>query len=142
MKTRDILGYLGVIPFTYSLIYFDLNIIETEIKGQNLFIFYSVAILSFLSGTLWQPNNNQTNTALISNFFCLFAIFAIFLPVGIGLLWLASCYFLLWYSEYRLSQSHCIKRTSEYMTLRGRLTFLVIVIHLVALFKWYLNSHV
>lgn len=133
MKTREVLGYLGVLPFIVSLIYFDFEITTTGISGQNIFVFYSIAILSFLSGTIWQANNEKVNTALISNFFCLYAFFSIFLPLATSLLWLSSGYLLLWYSEYRLSQSLSIKRSQLYMRFRGRLTTLVITIHFIAL---------
>lgn len=137
MKTRGILGYLGVIPFIYALVFFNENILGSNVTGQYLFVVYSIGILSFVSGTLWQPNKDEANTPFISNVFCLFAVFAIFLPLNLGLLWLASCYVLLWYSELKLTQSQRITHSREYMVMRRRLTMLVVTFHIIAL----LNLH-
>ncbi|NMT18328.1 DUF3429 domain-containing protein, partial [Vibrio parahaemolyticus] len=56
MTTRSTmlqLGYLGLVPFVFSLglIFTDISLFN--LSGQQFFIAYSAVILSFLSGILW-----------------------------------------------------------------------------------------
>lgn len=132
MDIRHRLGYLGVLPFIASLFFLSSTSSIPVIKSPPIFIIYSIAILSFLGGTLWQANIESKRTAIISNLLCLFAVASIFLPSQIGLLWLSFGYFSMWYAERRLRQSNTISYLDTYYTLRSRLTVIVIFLHLLA----------
>ena len=132
MDIRHLLGYLGVLPFIASLFFLKSDDNSSINFSTPMFIIYSIAILSFLSGTLWQANIESKRTAIISNLLCLFAVASVFLPSQIGLLWLGFGYFFIWYSERRLMQSNTISYLETYHSLRSQLTLVVIFMHLLA----------
>lgn len=132
MDIRHLLGYLGVLPFIASLFFLSSTSSIPVKTSPPIFVIYSIAILSFLAGTLWQANTDSKRTAIISNLLCLFAVASIFLPSQIGLLWLGFGYFSIWYAERRLRQSNTISYLDTYHTLRSRLTVIVIFLHLLA----------
>ena len=47
------LGYLGLLPFLFSLVLISTERTLFNLSGQQFFIAYSAVILSFLSGVLW-----------------------------------------------------------------------------------------
>ena len=74
-----VLGYLGLTPFAVSLLVlfsgkYELGYISSEfivVDPQIFFVTYSVAILSFLAGTLWQQQffspHGCTQNLVLSN---------------------------------------------------------------------------
>ncbi len=47
------LGYLGLLPFMFSLLLIVTERTLFNLSGEQFFIAYSAVILSFLSGVLW-----------------------------------------------------------------------------------------
>ncbi len=71
------LGYLGLVPFLFSLLLIVSDTTLFNLSGQQFFIAYSAVILSFLSGVLWGNGIDHyyhrlsRNILVLSNLFCL-----------------------------------------------------------------------
>lgn len=73
------LGYLGFVPFLFSLLLIVSDTTLFNLSGQQFFIAYSAVILSFLSGVLWGNGIDHyyhrlsRNILVLSNLFVLLA---------------------------------------------------------------------
>jgi hypothetical protein len=142
MKTWQLLGYLGLIPFIFFLCLFDNPTQYLPVTPQQAFVFYSVTILSFLAGALWRKDNSLLSKKLqiISNSFCLYAFTCLLLPLHIAipllplgyLLMLRTEYLLLLQDEYLCCHKQQGMRAREYFTMRLILTVLVSSLHGIA----------
>ena len=133
LSTSEKLGYLGLSPFL--LLYcLSLTNIDTHIDTQFAFVAYSAAILSFLSGTIWQTENEPgaKRHQVISNAFCLIAFVLLLLNSKVALVLLAVSYLVL----YSYEKQFLMQRRQDYLSMRFKLTVTVSLIHLLAFFTW------
>lgn len=130
-RVMTLLGLAGLTPFVAAgLGIFVLDDLLLAL-AQRSFLIYSLAILSFLAGTLWgetlpDPGAGQRATILVSNGIVLFAFFALLTaqPVlAAGLLFLGHLA-QLWYERQSLN------RPAWYVRLRTGLTAVVCFCHL------------
>lgn len=136
--TTKILGYLGLIPFMICLLLSLLNLSFYNIEPHTVFIYYSVAILSFLSGSLWHcgQQSNHTMVIILSNIICLFAFACLLLPVNNSLLVLPFGYFILLLTEQTIAKK-LAWYTSSYLSMRIILTLIVSGFHIIAYYLWF-----
>ena len=136
------LGYLGLIPFAFGLLLILLDAQFFSLGGEQLFVSYSVVILSFLSGVLWgraidYPEQSLSRKALLlSNVFLLIAWAALLQGAGstsLTIIVLAAGYIAVWFSEYQLRPQPQNQLPEGYMGMRGILTSSVVLMHGVAL---------
>lgn len=143
MKTWQWLGYLGLIPFLACLWLFEISFDSSEryllFNPQQGFVFYSAIILSFLAGVLWRKESGDAHSTaqIISNIFCLYAYFCLFLPGFYALIFLPFGYLSLFLAEYLLCNNKQDALISPYFIMRFRLTLLVSLLHGVALISWF-----
>ena len=139
MRMWQLLGYLGLLPFfglfALSLSSFTLN----EISAEQGFIFYSVSILSFLSGTLWQKDRliKNNHALIISNLFCLYSFTCLFLSTPIALVMLILGYTALLAAEYYLNVNNSNTFNRHYFKMRFMLTLIVCLLHGLAFILWF-----
>ncbi|EGR0146803.1 DUF3429 domain-containing protein [Vibrio alginolyticus] len=145
MTTRSTmlqLGYLGLVPFVFSLglIFTDISLFN--LSGQKFFIAYSAVILSFLSGILWGNgiehyyHRLSRNVLILSNLFVLLAWGALLQGhkhYAVATLLLAIGYLAVWYAEKRVRKVEQDAEPKGYQGMRSKLTFGVIVMHGLAL---------
>ncbi|WP_181902135.1 DUF3429 domain-containing protein [Thalassotalea euphylliae] len=146
------LGYLGLIPFVFTLILTSVGITLPAISPVQLFIAYSACILSFLAGTLWlngeaittgataqgktqelATGNQVTNksASIFSNVITLLAFACLLLPtpIAIGGLAIGFCLLLVLEFKWQLFTG----KPAGYKMLRVVLTAVVVSCH-VAMF--------
>jgi hypothetical protein len=136
MSTWKTLGYAGLLPFFGCLI-LNTYINNLGFNSQQVFIAYSAIILSFIAGSLWRIDNNNTHKKqqLISNLFSLIAFGALCINYLAGLVLLASSYPLILFFEYKMSRQTSVKQ--HYMMMRYQLTLLVFLAHIFAIYLWH-----
>ena len=138
MKTSQILGYMGLIPFVISF-YLSIQNISWQIDTKHVFIAYSAIILSFVAGTFWQTSEQKKHNRknIISNIVSLFAFLALLVNYPLALTILAINYLFLFLYESRLVKlnKQC-DINPAYMKMRFRLTLVVILLHGAAYFLW------
>ncbi|KJY86581.1 hypothetical protein TW84_19530 [Vibrio neptunius] len=136
------LGYLGLVPFALSLICIVTGARLFGLTGEEMFISYSVVILSFLSGVLWGNGIDHSvdkisrNALLLSNLFAVMTWGVLLLSrqnVALALVLLGFGYFLVWFSERAVRIAEKERKPVGYKILRARLTTSVIVMHCIAL---------
>lgn len=138
INTYQFLGFAGLLPFVGLLCLFSFPSDYLLINPPQTFIFYSVVILSFISGTLWRkldtPDNEKPQ--IISNMFCLFAFICLLIPISAGLYLLIIGYLSIFFTEYVLTQNKQLTEVSDYLKMRLILTITVSLLHCVALFYY------
>lgn len=139
IPTWKLLTYLGLLPLLLALLFetfFDSN---SVISAKQAFVFYSAAILSFLSGTLWQKNNEGQTTPLniASNVFCLYAFISLLLPIGFSIAVLSVGFLLLLLIEFLYFPSNKKADDEVYFRVRITATLGVVILHITALFLWH-----
>lgn len=139
MKTWQLLGYLGLIPFLVCLWLFEYPSNNLLFDPQQAFIFYSAIILSFLAGSLWQKNTltKHSTINIISNIYCLYAYFCLFLPLIYALIILPIGYLSLFVVEHTLCSKKEHPYTKPYFMMRLVLTLLVSLFHGFAFISWF-----
>jgi len=143
LKTWELLGYLGLIPFVACLWIFKLtssnDTTQLFFNPQQAFQFYSIIILTFLAGVLWKKESTQrySKRQIISNLLCLYAYLWLFMPLFYALIFLPLGYTALIIAEYFFSEKKTQKRISPYFMMRLTLTFSVIILHAIALLAWF-----
>ena len=135
-NTMAKLGYMGLIPFLFSLL---LSLTDSQflgLSGETLFITYSVVILSFLSGILWGNGienfeSQSSNKALIlSNVVVLAAWVAVLLGEQkefITTLVLIIGYIAVWRAERSMREENQSEGPDGYFDMRTRLTSSVVL---------------
>ena len=140
LKTKKILGYLGLIPF---MAFSFLPLLSPFPEGQVftlLLSFYGAVILSFLGGMTWGWENahNHKLSLIIGIFFSLIGFFIIsisnmflFYSLCLGSVSFVGFYLF----ELRVSDQ---MRDRGYRSLRTSLTFLVTICYLnsIITFSW------
>ncbi|QFI37647.1 DUF3429 domain-containing protein [Moritella marina ATCC 15381] len=138
MRTSQTLGYMGLIPFI-AILYVSINNMGLPLDAKQVFIAYSAIILSFVAGTLWQTSEERKHDRrkIVSNIFCLFAFLSLLVNQHLALMILVVNYILLFLYESKLAklnQGH--DRNIAYMTMRLRLTSIIVLLHGYAYYLW------
>ena len=146
ITTKQLLGYLGLIPFVIALAFQSLIIEFFQQTPKQVFIFYSAVILSFIAGTLWRKKNDQLSIKrqYLSNIFSLMAFLALLIPQNFSLILLAVSYLTILFCEYKLDEAQVagtkvegIKvENKQYFDMRLQLTSIVVLLHIVAFSVW------
>jgi hypothetical protein len=134
MKTWQLLGYLGLIPFILCIL-FPTELARFGLNNQHVFIAYSAVILSFVAGTLWrvEAHVNHKTHQIVSNIFSLVAFASLLASFYIAVITLAISYLLLFLYEYKCTKQHSLQsRLPNYMAMRFRLTLIVVLLHIFA----------
>ena len=134
-KLSKILGYLGLIPFYALTIFYFLSNFNNYVI--EVYLFYSNIIIAFICGTHWSkilngnlPNSNLILTASVTIPIVAFVL-DFFSNQNINIVFYIITFFAL-----NLIDAKIFKETTNiwYVTLRKRLTFLVIISQVVNLF--------
>lgn len=137
------LGYLGLLPFLFSLLLVITDTTLFNLTGHQFFIAYSAVILSFLSGILWGNGIDHyyhrlsRNVLVLSNLFVLLAWGALLqgnTRYIMATLLLASGYIAVWYAEKLIRKVEQEVEPKGYQGMRGKLTFGVLLMHAILLF--------
>ena len=131
MRIKRTLGFLGLLPFLLSLLYVNQPMFSTQIYGEQSFLIYSIAISSFLCGSLWQPNSENKYPAIVSNTLCVIAFLTLFASAVISTIVMLCVFILIWRTERQFASAQTLERNQEYLLLRSQLTFVVASLHLV-----------
>ena len=132
------LGFLGLIPFLSAVLLTLAGLGPLGLERSTLFIGYSAMILAFLSGSLWGEglriaDSFESRVLLISS-----NLFAVVAWVGLGLnsidylialTVLGMGYALILFLEYQTSRVLYSNCDYPYLSLRARLTFVVLSLH-------------
>lgn len=136
------LGYFGLVPFALSLLCMITGVSVKGLSGEEMFISYSVVILSFLSGVIWGNGIDHSirkisrNALLLSNLFAVMTWAVLMLSkenTTLALLMLAMGYGLVWFSERAIRVAEKENHPHGYKALRARLTSGVVIMHCIAL---------
>jgi len=166
ITTKQLLGYLGLIPFVIALSFQNLIIELFQQTPKQVFIFYSAVILSFIAGTLWRKKNDQLSIKrqYLSNLFSLMAFLALLIAQNLALILLAVSYLAILFCEYKLDEAQVegtrvegieiestkvestkVKNTDaenaaaenkQYLNMRMQLTSIVVLLHIIAFSVW------
>ncbi|NVC92281.1 DUF3429 domain-containing protein [Vibrio natriegens] len=137
------LGYLGLIPFLFSLVLIITDTTLFNLSGHQFFIAYSAVILSFLSGVLWGNGIDHyyhrlsRNILVLSNLFVLLAWGALLqghTHYVTAILLLAAGYIAVWFSEKLIRKVEQEIDPKGYQGMRGKLTCGVLLMHGIVLF--------
>ncbi|HDM8173013.1 TPA: DUF3429 domain-containing protein [Vibrio harveyi] len=132
------LGYLGLLPFLFSLVLIVTERTLFNLSGEQFFIAYSAVILSFLSGVLWGNaidhfyHRLSRNALVLSNLFVLLAWGALLQGNKhylIATLLLAAGYIAVWYAEKLIRKIEKEAEPKGYQMMRGKLTTGVVLMH-------------
>ncbi|MCL1037111.1 DUF3429 domain-containing protein [Shewanella submarina] len=130
--SESLLGYAGLLPFVLAIIYSLTGSAEAEKVSTQVFVSYSAIILSFLCGALWhkvRAANWSRPLLLVTNILTLLGWACLALSPTLALLALTLCYEVVLVIEQWADRDE----TREYLTLRRRLTAIVIGLHLLYL---------
>jgi len=134
-KLAIILGFLGLIPFYALTIFYFLSNFNDYIV--EVYLFYSNIILAFICGTQWSkilnvnlPNSNLILTTSVTIPIIAFAL-DFFSNQNINMV-----FYIITFFAINLIDAKIFKETTNlwYLTLRKRLTFLVIISQVANLF--------
>jgi hypothetical protein len=140
LKTKKILGYLGVIPF---FVFSFLPLLSTFPEGYVftlLLSFYGAVVLSFLGGITWGWENayNHKFSLIIGIFFSLIGFFII--SISNMFLYYSLCLGLVSFLGFYLFELRVSDQMHDkgYRSLRTLLTFLVTICYLnsIITFSW------
>jgi len=130
--TAQILGYSGLLPFYGALIAFAwLEDYPRSLAIQG-FLIYSLAILSFLGGSVWgfartRPNTDQTLRLIVSNGVVIFAVTCLL----IGQTTVASASLMLGYLTLLWYERRVDGVDGWYPLMRLHLTLGVVLAHII-----------
>jgi hypothetical protein len=153
IRITTALGFAGLLPFIGALLALVVDV-DLPFKAEQVFVFYSAIILSFLCGAVWgsllntnfvAPDLAETDITkidftkkaaalfIVSNLISLTAwasllIYNRHLDLSLGLL--ISGYTVVLAAEYAMRKSLYKQVYRGYLNLRGRLTFCVVTLHL------------
>ncbi|KAB2823234.1 DUF3429 domain-containing protein [Aliivibrio finisterrensis] len=137
-NTMEKLGYMGLVPFLFGLL---LSLTDSQIftlSGEELFITYSVLILSFLSGILWSngidnfESQSSYKALVLSNVIVLAAWLAVLLGEQkefLTILILIIGYIAVWRAERSMKEENQREGPEGYFDMRTRLTSSVVLMH-------------
>ena len=129
-KLFQILGYLGLLPMAAPLFFFN------NPFSVNFFVTYSLAILCFVSGTLWsrsfqlrRSEKDRVKILLISNACVLIAFFSVLHLSQIVLLVLASIFGVVLLLERHFFDLEDL--AEGYLKMRSIVSTIVIFLHII-----------
>jgi uncharacterized membrane protein HdeD (DUF308 family) len=133
MKSWQLLGYLGLLPFIACL-YLSIESVNWCTTGKQAFIAYSAIIVSFIAGSVWRKDIKQQ---IISNIFSLIAFITLLIEPKMALIILAFSFSFLFIYEKKLTKFKTEdNRSNEYMRMRFWLTSIVVLFHIIAYILW------
>lgn len=129
LSTEQKLGYAGVLPFVALAL---LHLIWPQPALMQMFFIYSIAIISFVAGSLWRPNQQSILTASLVVLPTIPLPLGVFVNQSFALLWLAASFAFVLVLQIRLAgwQDY----DASYRTMRWWLTTLVCSCHLLMLY--------
>lgn len=139
-RLYQVLGYAGVIPFLVGTFFTWCGPMQETIYAAELFIVYSVVVLSFLAGSWWGfslPQGQTTRATLVVGS-CVYALFAAgswligYQPLTLILLGIG--YVAIWLHEFFMPVSD---GSGAYRIMRTLLTLTVFVCHLLVAMQIY-----
>jgi hypothetical protein len=138
-KWITLLTYLGALPF-FLAVYASLSKNTfLGVEGVQWFVSYGLLILSFMAGTLWGQMIDQSikvkRIAITTNAITLAAWFAFLLAAPSMVLIIITAGFVMLYALEVFVMKH-LKRPDYYLTLRLRVTALVVVAHGIMFFQF------
>ncbi|MFT5708218.1 MAG: chromate transport protein ChrA [Oceanospirillaceae bacterium] len=137
MKSWQLLGYLGLLPFI-AFLYVSVSAENPNIIAQQAFVGYSAIIVSFIAGTLWRKDDHHINQQITSNALSLIAFLALFIERDLALIILVFSFILLFIYEKKLAKSTQQNNlNTNYMKMRFWLTLMVVSLHITAYFVWF-----
>jgi len=125
------LGYAGVLPFAGFALFTAIAQGYLQALSQQAFVIYSLAILCFLSGTLWGSVSLHADAAsvsrvLVSNGVVLFAALSVLTAQAL----LSAALLMLGYLALLWYERNSSDNPPWYVALRTRLTLTVVLMHL------------
>ncbi|MBA6380066.1 MULTISPECIES: DUF3429 domain-containing protein [unclassified Colwellia] len=140
MKSWQLLGYLGLLPFA-GFLYLSVVLEDSSVWAQQAFIAYSAIIVSFIAGTLWRKaeDNTRLTQQIISNLLSLIAFTTLLMPDDLALIVLSFSFMFLFLYEKKLAITEQINDVDlAYMRMRFWLTFIVLSLHTSAYYLWFI----
>ena len=140
MKSWQLLGYLGLLPFA-GFLYFSVVLEDSSVWAQQAFIAYSAIIVSFIAGSLWRKaeDNTRLTQQIISNLLSLIAFTTLLMPDDLALIVLSFSFMFLFLYEKKLAITEQINDVDlAYMRMRFWLTFIVLSLHTSAYYLWFI----
>ena len=138
MKSWQLLGYFGLFPFIACL-YLSIESVNWSTTGKQAFIAYSAIIVSFIAGSVWRKDDDNTHIKqqIISIIFSLIAFMTLLIESQIALIILAFSFTFLFIYEKKLTKFKTEdNRTYQYMNMRFWLTSIVVLLHIIAYILW------
>jgi hypothetical protein len=137
MKSWQLLGYLGLLPFI-AFLYLSVNAENPNITAQQAFVAYSAIIVSFIAGTLWRKDDHHINQQITSNTLSLIAFLALLIERDLSLIILVFSFLFLFIYEQKLAKgTQQNNLNANYMKMRFWLTLIVVSLHITAYFLWF-----
>ncbi|MBA6262619.1 MAG: DUF3429 domain-containing protein [Colwellia sp.] len=137
MKSWQLLGYLGLLPFI-AFLYLSVNVENPNITAQQAFVAYSAIIVSFIAGTLWRKDDHHINQQITSNTLSLIAFLALLIERDLALIILVFSFLFLFIYEQKLAKdTQQNNLNANYMKMRFWLTLIVVSLHITAYFLWF-----
>jgi hypothetical protein len=137
MKSWQLLGYLGLLPFI-AFLYVSVGVENPNITAQQAFLTYSAIIISFIAGTLWRKDDHHVNQQITSNALSLIAFLALFIERDLALIILVFSFLFLFIYEQKLAKgTQQNNLNTNYMRMRFWLTLIVVSLHITAYFLWF-----
>jgi hypothetical protein len=137
MKSWQLLGYLGLLPFI-GFLYLSVNVENPNITAQQAFVAYSAIIVSFIAGTLWRKDDHHINQQITSNTLSLIAFLALLIERDLALIILVFSFLFLFIYEQKLAKdTQQNNLNANYMKMRFWLTLIVVSLHITAYFLWF-----
>ncbi|MBA6250635.1 DUF3429 domain-containing protein [Colwellia sp. MB3u-55] len=140
MKSWQLLGYLGLLPFA-GFLYLSVVLKDSSMLAQQAFIAYSAIIVSFVAGTLWRKaeDNARLTQQVISNLLSLIAFTTLLVPRDLALIVLSFSFTFLFLYEKKLAMTEQVNDFDvTYMRMRFWLTFIVLSLHTSAYYLWFI----
>jgi hypothetical protein len=137
MKSWQLLGYLGLLPFI-AFLYLSVSAENPIITAQQAFVAYSAIIVSFIAGTLWRKDDHHINQQITSNTLSLMAFLALLIERDLALIILVFSFIFLFIYEQKLAKgTQQNNLNANYMKMRFWLTLIVVSLHTTAYFLWF-----
>ncbi|WP_163132235.1 DUF3429 domain-containing protein [Agarivorans sp. Alg241-V36] len=135
-RSYKLLGYAGLSAFIALALAVAVKLPLLGLPATQVFLYYSVAILCFLSGSLWaQTLNSEASSPAqlyLSNGLTLLGVACLLLNSRSSALVILACAFIyLYYREWHSSNPSRLGKS--YQAMRLKLTTVVVLSHLVIL---------
>lgn len=121
-------GYAGILPFLALLLLFA---VSQQLWAIQLFVFYSLAIINFVAGTVWQPNKAISKLQHIALLPSLIIPISLLLSTSLTLALLIVGYVAL--LRFQMLDEHWEPLPKSYQNMRLWVTGIVVSLHLLAI---------